>query len=54
MTIETTAIKAVATGNGATTVWPYTFLIPAEDDLVLTLVDVASGNPTVIAPVTTP
>jgi hypothetical protein len=44
MTIETTAIKAVATGNGATTVWPFTFLIPAESDLVLTLVDVASGQ----------
>jgi microcystin-dependent protein len=51
MTIETTAIKAVATGNGATTIWPFTFLIPAESDLVLTLVDVASGNPTTIAPV---
>jgi len=51
MTIETTAIKAVALGNGATTVWPYTFLIPAESDLVLTLVDVASGNETVVAPV---
>jgi hypothetical protein len=51
MTIETTAIKAVAQGNGATTVWPFTFLIPATDDVVLTLVDVASGNPTVIAPV---
>lgn len=51
MTIETTSIKAVALGNGATTVWPYTFLIPAEADLVLTLVDVASGNPTVISPV---
>lgn len=50
MTIETTTIKAVAQGNGATTVWPYTFLIPAAADLVLTLVDVASGNPTVIPP----
>lgn len=51
MTIETTAIKAVAQGNGATTVWPFTFLIPDESQVVLTLVDVASGNETVIAPV---
>lgn len=51
MTIETTAIKAVAQGNGATTVWPFAFLIPADSDLVLTLVDIASGNETVISPV---
>lgn len=51
MTIQTTAIKAVAVGNGAATVWPFTFLIPEESQLTLTLVDVASGNPTVIAPV---
>lgn len=50
MTIETTAIKAVALGNGVTTIWPYTFLIPNDNYVVLTLVDVVSGNPTVIAP----
>lgn len=51
MTIETTAIKAVAQGNGATTVWPFTFNIPTQADLVLTLVDRTSGNETVISPV---
>jgi microcystin-dependent protein len=50
MTITTTANKAVATGNSATTVWPFTFLIPEAGDLVVTLVDVASGNPTVLSP----
>lgn len=51
MTLTTQSTKAVAQGNGATTSWPFTFLIPAIEDLVVTLVDVASGNPTVIAPV---
>jgi microcystin-dependent protein len=51
MTIETTAVKVVALGNGATTVWPFTFMIPALEDVTLTLVDVASGNQTVIAPI---
>lgn len=50
MTIETTAIKAVALGNGATTVWPYTFLIPTLSDVIVTLVDVASGNETSLTP----
>jgi len=50
MTLTTTSVKAVAQGNGATTVWPYTFLIPAETDLIVTLVEIASGNPTVLAP----
>lgn len=50
MTIETTAIKAVALGNGASTVWPYTFLIPEASDLQLKLVTVASGDETTIAP----
>lgn len=50
MTITTTAIKAVAQGNGANTSWPYTFLIPAESDLVVTLVTIASGNEVVVSP----
>jgi hypothetical protein len=50
MTLTTTSVKAVAQGNGATTVWPYTFLVPAETDLVVTLVEISSGNPTVLAP----
>lgn len=51
MTITTLSTKAVAQGNNATTVWPYTFLIPELQDVILTLVDVASGNETIIAPV---
>lgn len=50
MTLITQSTKAVAQGNGATVTWPFTFLIPASDDLTVTLVDVASGNPTVLAP----
>src|SRR6266404_54734 len=51
MTLTTLSIKAVAQGNSATTVWPFTFLIPALADLVVTLVDVVSGNQTVVNPV---
>ena len=51
MTISNTSIKAVALGNGATTVWPFTFNIPNQASLVVTLIDVASGNPTVLSPV---
>lgn len=50
MTLATTSTKAVAQGNGATTSWPYTFLIPSLDSVVMTLIDIASGNPTVIPP----
>lgn len=50
MTLITQSTKAVAQGNGATTTWPFGFLIPASDDLTVTLVDVTSGNPTVLAP----
>lgn len=51
MTIENTSIKNVYQGNGATTVWPYTFYLPADEFLVVTKVDVASGNEIVLAPV---
>lgn len=50
MTLATTSTKAVAQGNGATTSWPYTFLIPSLDAVIVTLIDIASGNPTVIPP----
>lgn len=50
MTLTTQSIKAVGQGNSANVTWPYTFLIPTVDDLVVTLVDAASGNPTVLAP----
>ncbi len=50
MTLATTSTKAVAQGNGANTTWPFTFLIPAMDSIVVSLVDIASGNITVIAP----
>lgn len=51
MTLTTTSTKAVAQGNGATTSWPFNFLIPAIGDMIVTLVDIASGNPIVISPV---
>lgn len=51
MTLTTQSIKAVAQGDSANTVWPFTFIIPEQSDLVVTLVDVASGNPTVLSPV---
>ena len=50
MTLATTSTKAVAQGNGANTSWPFTFLIPAMDSIVVSLVDIASGNITPIAP----
>jgi microcystin-dependent protein len=50
MTLATTSTKAVAQGNGATTSWPFTFLIPSIDSIVVSLVDIASGNITTIAP----
>lgn len=51
MTLTNQSTKAVALGNNATTVWPYTFPIPDQSALTVTLVDVASGNPTVLSPV---
>lgn len=51
MTLTTQSIKAVAQGNSANTVWPFTFLIPEQGDLVVTVVDVASGNETTIPPI---
>jgi hypothetical protein len=50
MTITTESVKVVAQGNSATVTWPWSFLIPALDDLVVTLVDRSSGNETVLAP----
>lgn len=51
MTISTTSIKAVGLGNGATTVWPFAFLIPNQASLIVTVVTIASGDEAVIAPV---
>lgn len=51
MTITNTANRVVFQGNGATTVWPFTFIIPSVNDIVVTLVDVASGNETPLTPV---
>src|SRR6266576_240831 len=50
MTLSTQSMKAVAQGNGATTVWPYAFLVPSATDLIITLVLISSGNETVVAP----
>lgn len=40
MTIATTTSRVVAQGNGATTSFSYSFLIPTADDAVLTFTDV--------------
>ncbi len=50
MTVTTTSTKVVAQGNGATTVWPYAFIIPATTDLILSVINIASGDLTIIAP----
>lgn len=50
MTLSTQSTKSVAQGNGATTVWPYAFLVPAETDLIVTLVLISSGDETILAP----
>lgn len=50
MTLSTQSTKSVAQGNGATTVWPYAFLVPAETDLIVTLVLISSGDESVVAP----
>ena len=47
MTVTTTSSKVVALGNGVTTVFTYSFLIPAAVDAVVTYTD-ASGNPTTL------
>src|SRR3954471_21730108 len=52
MTLTTSSIKAVAQGNAATTSWPFTFIIPTLDDIVVTLVLISSGDETVLAPST--
>jgi len=51
MTLTTQSIKAVAQSNGATTVWPFAFIIPDLASLTFTVVNNASGNETIIAPV---
>lgn len=51
MTLLTQSTKSVALTNGATVTWPYTFLIAALEDVVLTIVNNTSGVETVIAPV---
>lgn len=45
MTIETLASSVTYQGNGATTAFTYTFLIPAASDAVISLTDIA-GNTT--------
>jgi microcystin-dependent protein len=50
MTVTTTANKVVYTGNGATTNWPFSFPIPALADIQVSLVNISSGNETILAP----
>ena len=49
MTIASTINKTICLGNGATTAFSYSFLIPIASDVVVTFTD-ASGNQTVLAP----
>jgi hypothetical protein len=54
MTISTTASKVTQSGNGVTTVWPYTFEIPGDSstdqtNVIVTLTDTATGVETVLA-----
>lgn len=51
MTVTTTANKVTFQGNGASTVWPFAFIIPEQGDLQVSTVDVTSGNEVIIAPV---
>src|SRR4051812_37714860 len=48
MTISSTASKVVGRGNGATTGFPYSFLIPDANSILVTYVD-ASGAQTVLS-----
>lgn len=48
MTISTTTNKAIGLGNGATTNWPFLFIIPAASQLYVYYTD-ALGNITAIA-----
>lgn len=57
MTIETTAVAVTASGNGATTVWPYSFEIPYADNgvdvavqVILTDTTVHPNTETILAP----
>lgn len=50
MTVSTNTSSVTAIGNGATTVWPFTFDIPTADDLVVTLTDRTTFLPTVLDP----
>lgn len=49
MSLSTTASKVVANGNGATTVWPYTFPIPDTASLQVIYTD-ANGVQTTLSP----
>lgn len=50
MTLETQSSKAVAQGNGATVNWPYTFPIPSESELVITIINMTTGLTSVLNP----
>lgn len=49
MTVTTTSSSTTLSANSATTVWPYTFIIPDATSVVITVTD-ANGNPSIIAP----
>lgn len=49
MTITTTTNTVTFTGNGATTSFAYTFIIPDEDDAVVTITTISTGATSVLA-----
>ncbi len=48
MALETLTNKTIKQGNGATTVWPYAFIIPTTDTAVITFTD-TDGTQTVLS-----
>ncbi len=48
MSIPAAANYVTATGNGVTTVWPYTFLIPDDDSITVTLYDTVTNDETIL------
>lgn len=49
MTVTSQTNRVAFQGNGATTVFPFTFVIPTENDLVVTLVSLVDGSEMVLS-----
>lgn len=50
MTLSTQSSKVVAQGDGANTTWPFSFIIPSADDIVVTKVTLSNGDEVVLDP----